>query len=406
MADVDNQDKLTEDIFQASISDAELFTIATDLAGASLEVLYLNNDITNIRKARQLLRPSMRWGTSLKPSSTMLIEFPGPKNGRFDLICTDSKGIVRNKTHYANDSIKPRFRVAFLGGSTIMGTGSRKPEWTIPAQVEKELRSRNIAVDCINFGVAGMTSRDSLAQLIDVVLPLKPDLVVFYTGWNCAFNFHLNAYLNSSDAFASDAIHPGLGSRQVELMQLLSKSFDLSASVPRLLWLLGNKLTTKLKEFSSSAWLHSAIHNLRGIDPTLNNNIWSDWIRAISGEQVAFLQDAASQYLRIMNTAAAICAEEDVAFLGFFQPNLFWGAKHLTNDEKRFIASEPVDPDSQLGFYKAVMEQDTEKKIIDLSQTFSDERRQIYIDTGHMNPLGNYIMAKTIARHLKKSLEF
>ena len=388
-----------------SISDENLFEIANRAPGARPECIYLNNDITNIAKAREMIRPSVRWGSSLKPNSNILIEMPGPKDAKFDLVCTDDSGVSRNTSDSINLSRSSGARIAFLGGSTVMGTGSRKPEWTIPAQVETLLRAKGIDSACLNYGVAGMTSRDSLAQLVDMVLPRNPQFVIFYTGWNCAFNFQLNALQSAAGAFYSGGIHKGFGSRQAELMEQLSGNFKIRAMLQRVFWISLNLMSTKIKAFMPNNRIGSMITTYRKFDPTLSNRAAGQWVKSITGTQETFINEAAQDYLRFTSAAAAICEDVGVKFLCFFQPNLFWGQKPLTPVEKGFLEAEPVDPASQTAFYDAVMGLSRTGDLIDLSQVFSGESRQLYIDTGHLNPLGNYLVSRHISDHLEPLLQ-
>ncbi len=388
-----------------SISDEKLFEIAGRAPGAQPEYIYLNDDIDNIAKARKVIRPSVRWGSSLKPNSNILIEMPGPEGAKFDLVCTDESGVSRNTSDGTDLSGSSGASIAFLGGSTVMGTGSRKPEWTIPAQVETLLKAKGIDSNCLNYGVAGMTSRDSLAQLIDMVLPRKPQLVIFYTGWNCAFNFQLNALQVAAGAFHIGGIHKGLGSRQAELMEQLAVNFKISGMLRRVFWISLNLMSTKIKAFMPTSRIGSMVIAYRKLDPTLNNRAAGQWVKSITGTQETFINEAAQDYLRFTSAAAAICKDVGVKFLCFFQPNLFWGQKPLTPLENGFLEAEPVDPASQTAFYDAVMRLSRTSDLIDLSEVFSRESRQLYIDTGHLNPLGNYLVSRHISDHIEPLLQ-
>jgi lysophospholipase L1-like esterase len=345
----------------------------------------------------------LRWGSSLKPNATLLIEMPGPVGFRYDLVCTDARGVARNRVG-PPQRLENAKTIAMLGGSTVMGTGSRLPEWTIPAQVERLLRDGGTPVNCMNFGVAGMTSRDSLAQLIDAVIPQKPDLVVLYSGWNCAFNYQLNAWLRASEGYADHGIHEGMGSRQMELGRLLAGSYGVRSNLARGLWLASNQLTSWLKSSLPIRSVGSVVDRLRQLDPTVNGRAIGELVTGLPGCQKALSDEAAETYLRVMRLAASVCSSEGIGFVGIFQPNLFWGAKVRTAEESQFVANEPVDPDSQIGFYQALKQCGLSDHVCDLSQTFAHESRQTYIDTGHLNPLGNQLMAEAISQYLQDLL--
>lgn len=385
-----------------NLSDESLFAHARAVTECP-DVVRLNNDLPDIRKARTMIRPSLRWGSSLKPNATLLIEMPGPVGFRYDLVCTDARGVARNRVG-PPQRLENAKTIAMLGGSTVMGTGSRLPEWTIPAQVERLLRDGGTPVNCMNFGVAGMTSRDSLAQLIDAVIPQKPDLVVLYSGWNCAFNYQLNAWLRASEGYADHGIHEGMGSRQMELGRLLAGSYGVRSNLARGLWLASNQLTSWLKSSLPIRSVGSVVDRLRQLDPTVNGRAIGELVTGLPGCQKALSDEAAETYLRVMRLAASVCSSEGIGFVGIFQPNLFWGAKVRTAEESQFVANEPVDPDSQIGFYQALKQCGLSDHVCDLSQTFAHESRQTYIDTGHLNPLGNQLMAEAISQYLQDLL--
>jgi hypothetical protein len=70
--------------------------------------------------------------------------------------------------------------IGFFGGSTVWGTGV-DDDSTIPATFDEITDDFEV----VNFGEAGWTSRQSLAQLINLINQGEaPDIVVFYSGVN------------------------------------------------------------------------------------------------------------------------------------------------------------------------------------------------------------------------------
>ncbi len=77
------------------------------------------------------------------------------------------------------------YRIIFLGGSSlVMG------EKTIPDLVEESFQAvlNKKKVEVLNFGVVSSSVRQDLSRLVHEVLDLKPDLVVFYHGYNELMN--------------------------------------------------------------------------------------------------------------------------------------------------------------------------------------------------------------------------
>ena len=370
------------------------------LSKKNIPLLRLSSDLNNIFEARSILRPSPVWGTSFKPNQAFMIDMANNTNNGFDLMSTSSEGYLLNNLSSSSrkDNISnKKLKIAFLGGSTIAGTGSRLPFLTIPALTEKILQ-RNIDTECINYGVPGMSSRDSLSQLIDVVLPTKPDHVVMYGGWNCAFNFILNTTLHKSGMAEKMGVHRGLGIRQIETLIMQNKSFNWRSMLNRAAWLSGNSFTSAFLGGVSLPILGKLIAQIRRYDPTINNRDTHQFFSLIDRSDIEVCSyNASKDYLRIMTIMRDICKASGVKFTGIFQPNLFWGEKFKTRAEDQFIAAEPFNANSQIFFYNALVQQKFDGWVHDFSQIFCDVKEQTYIDTGHKNPFGNLLVSERIA---------
>ena len=77
------------------------------------------------------------------------------------------------------------YRIVALGGSTTYGIGLYDDE-TYPYYLQKELRARlgTDKIEVINAGLVSGTSAESLSRFLLRVLPLDPDMVIFYEGYN------------------------------------------------------------------------------------------------------------------------------------------------------------------------------------------------------------------------------
>jgi hypothetical protein len=58
----------------------------------------------------------------------------------------------------------------------------------------------------------------------------------------------------------------------------------------------------------------------------------------------------------------------------------------------------------QQKFYQQVMSQQKPEYFKDLSAVFDSVHKQTYVDTGHLNPYGNFIVAEKIADQLSFTL--
>lgn len=83
------------------------------------------------------------------------------------------------------------YRIACLGESTTFGCTLKAEDKPWPEVLEQIIRDRlkpRRPVEVINAGVPGYTLEDNLQRLVRDVLPLKPDLLISYHGYN---GFHL-----------------------------------------------------------------------------------------------------------------------------------------------------------------------------------------------------------------------
>jgi lysophospholipase L1-like esterase len=77
-------------------------------------------------------------------------------------------------------------RIAVVGASTVMGELARNNEITFPALLAQRLRQRypHREVEVVNAGISGYRLDDQQRMLRKIVLPLRPDLIIVYPGFN------------------------------------------------------------------------------------------------------------------------------------------------------------------------------------------------------------------------------
>jgi lysophospholipase L1-like esterase len=79
--------------------------------------------------------------------------------------------------------------IAVVGGSTTFGAGVTDADsW--PARLQALLGP---AYSVLNYGVPGYSTAEAVIQMALLVPESRPDLVVFYEGWNDLHNFHDSA---------------------------------------------------------------------------------------------------------------------------------------------------------------------------------------------------------------------
>lgn len=97
---------------------------------------------------------------------------------------TTTKDHTRWTGAQQNDS--SLIRIAILGGSTAFGTGvTDEDSW--PALLQTNL-GKQYAV--INYGVPGYSTAENIIQMALIVPEKKPQIIIFYLGWNDIKNYH------------------------------------------------------------------------------------------------------------------------------------------------------------------------------------------------------------------------
>lgn len=112
-------------------------------------------------------------------------------------VFADSVVVIRtNSLGLRSPEIRPErtsgsLRIAIVGASTVMGLVAATNEHTFSHLLQSRLRASfpGRTVEVINGGVAGYGLKEQRLLLERLLLPLKPDLVIAYTGVNDFQNY-------------------------------------------------------------------------------------------------------------------------------------------------------------------------------------------------------------------------
>ncbi len=382
-----------------------------------------NNELLDdINKWRQVFSFSSFYGHRLGKNISVVGDL---RTEGFDLFCTDNEGVLKNSVtdqsaHERVINAKNRKRpiVALFGGSTMMGQGSRLPDFTIPSLVEKILEKKfNLKSTCINFGVGAWMCSDSLHLLIHEVLPLKPDIVIFYDGWNCCShltqNEKIRMYKRSLGRFPLPFI--GTQTRHMENDITLSTQYDwLSLAIRAIKLAINNCFVIASSLITFSLFKRGANSIIRRFFSPRASNVFQQLISKITltNDQIELLCKKASlEYARIQNIAASICKINDIKFINAFQPLVFFGKKKLTSNETEWRENGFSSGDPRLfhGFYLEVSQlanlNTARPYFYDLTDVFDHIDDEVYIDSGHLNRYGNYLVAERLAEVIQESLD-
>ncbi len=255
--------------------------------------------------------------------------------------------------------------VAFLGGSTMWGTGVND-ENTIPAFFSKISHGRYRTVNLGESNYRAFQGFIFLKQQIDK--GLQPDIAIAYDGVNEVHGFRPE--LEPSSHGREDQIR--------SVMKGQDRGRDLS---------LRNFLLGPIEAFI----------------PKLKNRFGTQVVYDLSDERAG---QVAKALLDSWMSTKALAEQNGALFIAVLQPNVAVGNPQLDHLE---IDSAAVEPYRRL--YPMILKllqgseyRDLANHFIDLSSAF-DVNEYIYIDNIHVSPNGNKIIAQKIYNRVESNLK-
>jgi hypothetical protein len=250
--------------------------------------------------------------------------------------------------------------IAFFGGSTLWGTGSSDDE-TIPAWFDRMSRGWQV----FNYGETGYTTRQALARLVNLVTTGRaPDVAVFYDGYN-----HIWTHCNLA---VTERLHGHM--LEARLSRALTER-------PRFGYVF-SEIVAPVRDF--------AIRVLG------KRRFTRDRFACSSDPQRA--EQVAETLVRLWEVAHALMAESGGRFHAFLQPLAYIGAARIDHLKTRgeeagdqFRAVYPL-------LHRRIAERGL-PWVTDLSRAFDGEEL-IFIDSAHVSPNGNRIIAQRMLERL------
>jgi lysophospholipase L1-like esterase len=147
----------------------------------------------------------------LKGNSNYVVDSQsGLKLLRKNAVISGSKAIIKtNSLGLRSVEIPPEksantVRIALVGASSVMGTYTRNNEETLAAQLTTILNSqlKHSTVEVLNAGIAGYGLDDQKKLLTHLVVPLNPDIVILYPGFNDLAHYCKSESTPSVDSYS------------------------------------------------------------------------------------------------------------------------------------------------------------------------------------------------------------
>jgi hypothetical protein len=381
-------------------------------------VINLYGVLSNIHRTRRCIQAEPRYGSRLVPEKVFIIDnldiSKNPNSISANLYITDKKGRLKNDFSEPDTDLKIKVRrsknsnlkvIAFFGGSTIMGDGAQLPQFSIPALVEKILNLEyGIDCICINYGVLAWTIQDSFNLLTAEALKEKIDMVVFYSGWNCIRDFTIAEALKKTNPFTGKfRIMDGSSNRQIGFNHLLYNHYNTLINLKLTLSLFANQLAScglrLLPIKSLQKYLIPVISKFFPVQQDFTEYI----INSVQKNTITELSSGAVSHYRHINSMAKACSHKNAcAYLSYFQPLLYFGKKNLSAEEKIIFELFNHYGEYYQEFYSLIKDNFIADEMIDLTGLFDSDFDQLYIDMGHLNKMGNFIVANKIAQDIAK----
>jgi lysophospholipase L1-like esterase len=291
------------------------------------------------------------------------------------------------------------FRVIVMGGSTVFGFGTRLPSQSLPAQVLAKLNKlypqKNIEV--INAGFPGANSAEGYLYLESTLIAYAPDLVIAYGGWNDIWSNH--KILSNNETLSPISLaHVNSQNLNLQIQSTLSTS----GSFENLIYNMFNDVNSLL---SQSALYYLITNRLAKLSKWIN----TEKVTVEPDLHPGAIEMYEQNLLRIIDTSM----RNHIKLALFLQPLLTY---------KEAPHSPPqINPKQQIKYFLTWRKRNTQfynkaellfdslakryknnKRICiqSLTDSFLDTTETVYTYTGHLNSLGNKIMADKITAKL------
>ena len=388
----------------------------------------INNDqiLKNISSARTFAYPSSIYGH--RYGKNINAEWDIRKNNLTDLYATDENGLLKNnlndedtlnRINYAKK--KQLELIYFFGGSTMMSMGAVTPNFSIPSLVEKILKKKyQKDVICVNYGLGGTCSREALDLYIhETRMMSKSPKIIFYDGWNCASYLSLTQrLLDSKNLKSKNIISYGDTIRTIEHNYNLSNTYNLYWHLSYVF----NLLVANIYNYISPI-LPKKINNIFALLQSKffsldTSKFISNLVESLDTSEMAIknsMKKVIYKYIDIHECAYSISGSNSSNFIWVQQPLVFWGNKPLSKNEKSFKSTGFSSGDPRIFYefekcfnveFKSKLKRDLHKSFYDLTKVFDNVDEEVYIDSGHVNRLGNLIISASLSEIIFKKEGF
>lgn len=311
-----------------------------------------------------------------------------------ETINVDENGV---RATWRPDGVPPgatKKTVWMFGGSTMWGSGA--VDWeTIPSQLNKALFAAGVYAEVINFGETGFVTSQELVFLLRLLSEReRPDLVIFYDGFNDVFTSYQQRLpgLSSNEHnrrfdFEITRARPGVKARETFYF-LFAR---LKPVVERFQTGLGRIMGYETKPDGTYTPINHGAYPLT------------------DEERDRLAQGTVDYYSANLDHAKTICESRGIAFLGYWQPWILHKNTRTRDEERIFDSLDLLLPG--LKEFALVVEDKLAKDAIatrpgfkNLSNAFADDGTEHFYDWVHIDGQGNRVVAELMAKDAKEVL--
>ena len=244
--------------------------------------------------------------------------------------------------------------------------------------------------------------------MIDHVAAIAPDLVLFYDGWNdCTYYSLLDVVSrHGSSDLSRQLASRAQGVRQLEMelsisnmnepSQALKRAWfsSMNASVSFLASAFHGSFGPRLRRSAGGRFPIGVHQAMEGLVPEVDDEQW-----CLSGV------NASRRYLQTDALTRSFCSTHGIPFLHALQPLLLWGEKPMTNSEQEWAKSGySTGAIAPFAAFRTSVLEVVGQPTIDLTGLFDTTTDEVYIDSGHLNRLGNYKVAHRLSKLIEVEL--
>jgi lysophospholipase L1-like esterase len=306
------------------------------------------------------------------------------------------------RTSYQSKAPGQKVSVWFFGASALFGSGQRD-DHTIPSEFARLAEADGIPVEVRNYGRPAVSMWQELELFQQTVASgQKPDLVVFYDGFNdlaWQMNIELSTEPTNIYAVRNTTTNVGAGGVDSATQTTTPSAADSATTL--------DDVASAYWDQSASHHVYDALHDLiAGKDDKQKVQFAKGVEQKEPGTTPATEQDAAENAISIQSRAAmlatAVATSVGAQASFFWQPTVF--TKKLLPDEERYLSLDTYEPARWDPAVKEARSLLQSTPFVDLGDALDRATSPVLWDFVHTNEEGARLSALALYSHLHAQL--